>query len=825
MAGTVVVTAPPGAGKTTRVPLALLDAPWRNGGRIVVLEPRRVAARAAAARMAEQLGESVGERVGLSTREDRRVSDRTIVEVVTEGTLVRRLQRDPELPGVAAVLLDEFHERSLDADLALALCLEARDVLRPDLRIGVLSATIDAPAVADLVGPGTPVVASLGRAFPVTVEHVAASPLSAARPHEVGQVVADAVRDVLTAHEGDVLVFLPGVAEIDRTAGGLGGLGVEVVRLHGGLPAREQDRALRPGNGRRVVLSTDLAESSVTVPGVRIVVDAGLAREPRLDARTGMTRLVTVPASRASADQRAGRAGRVAPGHAVRLWPAASHAGRPAWPVPESAQGDLAGFLLTVAAFGTTVDELRLLDAPPAPSLAEARTTLRALGALDEADRITDHGRVLASLPLHPRLGHLVASAAAWGVTRLGVDVAALLAERDVVGRNRSRPDADLVTRLRVLRGTDRRQDVREGALAAVRREAKRLQRVASRLPVVAGNDVDVSGLDEEDLVGALVAHAWPDRVGRLRSNAAADRGRFLLAGGRGAVLDAGDPLAAEEWIAVADVDAGRVDARVHRAAAIPPEVVARVLGSLVTREERVRWDEDRGDVEAVDEERLGAIVLVTRPLDLRGRDVRPALVEGLRLRGLDLLPWSERGQSLRERLTFLHGALGEPWPDTGDDALLEHLDDWLLPFVPNGARRLADLRKVDTTTALLTMVPHDRVRRIDDLAPTHLTVPSGSRIRLDWETGEPVLAVKLQELFGLEDTPRVADGRVPVLVHLLSPAQRPLAVTRDLAGFWDGAYQQVRSEMRGRYPKHAWPEDPRSVEAHRGTKNKQRRG
>ncbi len=821
--GAVVVTAPPGAGKTTRVPLALLDVPWRGTGRIVLLEPRRVAARAAAGRMARSLGESVGARVGLTTRDDRRVSRDTVVEVVTEGVLVRRLQRDPELPGVAAVLLDEFHERSLDADLALALCLELREVLRPDLRLAVLSATIDAGAVAGLVGPGTPVVASEGRAHPVTVQHVEAGPLSSLRPGDLAQVVAPAVRDALADRDGDLLVFLPGVAEIGRTAAALAGIDAAVVPLHGGLPGREQDRALQDGPDRRVVLATDLAESSVTVPGVRVVVDAGLAREPRLDARSGMTRLVTVPASRASADQRAGRAGRVAAGHAVRLWAEASHGARPAWPVPEVAQGDLAGFVLTAAAWGTPVEDLRLLDPPPVPALQEARSTLHGLGALDDEGRITEHGRLLADLPLHPRLAHLLAVAASWDAAELGARVAALLAERDVLGRDRDRPDADVVTRLHVLNGQRKGRRVRDGALTRVRKEARRLERLAARLDLP--GDPAAAGLDHEDLVGAMIARAWPDRVGRRRSTDPDDRGRFLLSGGRGARLPEGDPLAGEEWIAVADVDAGRVDARVHRAAAIPGDVLERVLGDLVQTSRRVRWDEDKGDVEAVEEERLGAIVLVRRPLQVSAEDVRPGLLDGVRSRGLDVLAWSERGRSLRSRLAFLHGAMGDPWPDTGDEALLDHLEDWLLPFVPSGARRLGDLRRVDTTTALLAMVPPDRVARIDELAPTHLDVPSGSRVRLDYDTGEPVLAVKVQEMFGLDDTPRVADGRVPVVVHLLSPAGRPVQVTRDLAGFWDGVWSQVRAEMRGRYPKHAWPEDPRSVAAHRGTKRNQRRG
>lgn len=767
--------------------------------------------------MAAELGEGLGGRIGLTTRDERRVSRDTIVEVVTEGVLVRRLLLQGDLPGVSAVLFDEFHERSLDADLGLALVLELREVLRPELRVGVLSATIDAAAVAALVGPGTPVVASEGRAFPVEVTHVDLPPLSSMRPRELAGHVAPAVADAAADTEGDVLVFLPGVAGIRETRAALS-VKAEVVELHGGLPPREQDRALRPGTGPRIVLATDLAESSVTVPSVRTVVDAGLAREPRLDPRLGMTRLVTVPASRASADQRAGRAGRVAAGRAVRLWGAASHGARPAWPVPELAQGDLAGMRLALAAWGTMPADARLLDPIPGPALAEAESSLRELDALDDDGRITEHGRVLSGLPMHPRLAQLLTLAAAAGKGPLGAELAALLSERDVLGRDPTRPDADLWGRVLVLRGDRRGRRVRDRTLDRVRRDAKRFSRLAADLP---GGDA-TSGVDEEAGAGILLARTWPDRIGRARPGR---RGQFQLAGGRGAVVDERDPLAGEGWIVAVDVDAGRVDARVHRAIALDADSFDGPLADLVTVERRARWDDEAGDVEAVEVAAIGQLERWSRPLSTDEVDLREALLDAVRQRGLRLLDWSRDAEQLRARLGLLHRTLSEPWPSTDDKDLLGALEAWLWPRLAPGARRLSDLRRVDLVAALGLLVPPTEHHRLDDLVPTRMGVPSGSRIRLDYTPEGPVLAVKVQEVLGWKASPTVVDGKVPVTLHLLSPAGRPLQVTADLAGFWDGAWSQVRAEMRGRYPKHAWPEDPREVPAHRGTKNRQRRG
>jgi len=823
-AGQVVVTAEPGAGKTTRIPLALVDAPWRDGGRIVVLEPRRVAARAAATFMARSLGEQVGATVGLTTREDRRVTRDTVVEVVTEGVLVRRLQRDGDLQGVACVLLDEFHERSLDADLALALSLEVRDVLRPDLRIGVLSATMDVEAVSALLGRA-PIVASVGRAYPVEVSHRDVAPLSSARRFELARVVATAVREALAEHHGDVLVFLPGVGELHAVQRELAGVDADVLLLHGRLPAADQDRVLQAGNRRRVVLATDLAESSVTVPGVCVVVDAGLSREPQLDPRLGMTRLVTTTASRASADQRAGRAGRLAAGHAIRLWPRRTHGARRAWPTPEVQQAELSQFVLTALAWGTAPGDLRLLTRPPQPAVAAALALLVDLGAVDNDQRggpgarITDHGRRLAALPLHPRLGHLLVEGARLGLADVAADVAALLGERDLVATSRDRPDADLGSRLAVLRGDwPPPQGSRRAVLQRVRADARRLRGLVGTGAAIPS---DVAGIDSDLVAGALLALAWPDRVARRREGR---RGAYLLANGRGALVDERDPLATQEWLAVADVDAGAVNARVHLAAAVDLATLRAVLSPRFSRVRRVEWDAETDDVVAADEERLGAVVVASAPVARTQVDAADALLAAVRAKGLEVLRWSEAARSLRARLGFLHRCLGDPWPDTSDAMLLDTMQDWLRPFLVGAITRVGHLQRVSVVDALRTTVSPANLRRLDVLAPTHVQVPSGSRVRLDYSADDgPVLAVKLQELFGMSVSPTVADGTVWVVVHLLSPAGRPLQVTRDLAGFWDGSYAQVRAQMRGRYPKHAWPENPREVAAHRGTKRNAR--
>ncbi len=802
--GRLVLEAPPGAGKTTRVPLAWLAR--GRPGRLVLLEPRRLAARAAAVRLATQLGEQVGQRVGLTTRDERRTSRATRIEVVTEGVLLRRLQRDATLPGTAALLFDEFHERSLEADLALAFSLEVRSALREDLELMVASATLDGDRVAALLG-GAPVVRAEGRRYPVEVLH-----RERPAPRALEPAVAGAVLDILDEVDGDVLVFLPGVRQIRRTAAELvdrvGG-GVEVVALHGRLSPSEQDAALTPApdGRRRVVLSTDLAESSVTIEGVRAVVDAGLSREPRFDPSTGLSGLVTRPASRASAEQRAGRAGRLAPGTCVRLWPAREHAARDPGARPAIVTDDLTAAALEVAAWGADVADLALLDAPPARAWASALDILAGLAAIDANGRVTARGRALVDLPLHPRLGTVLLAAAGAGQAHLGAEVAAVLADRDLVQPGPERPDADLATRIGVLRGGPPPAGVplRRGPLARARRERDRL------LGHLGARGEAPTGLEG---AGALVLAGWPEQLAQARPGR---RGGYLLAGGRGAELAPGDPLAAESYLAVAHLDRGAEVARIHLAAAVTEAQVRAVLAGRIATVREVAWRD--GDVVAEQREELGALVLARSPLHAPSSGERlDALLDGLHAHGLGLLDVREGDRQLQARVRLLAGELGADWPAVDDEALLADLQTSVAPFLLT-ARHRADLARQRLTPILEARLGHDRLRRLEQLAPTRLTVPSGSSRSLDYTAGpRPVLAVRLQELFGATTTPTVVDGRVAVLLHLLSPAGRPVQVTDDLAGFWQRGYPQVRAELRGRYPKHAWPEDPVSAAPLRGT-------
>ncbi len=834
--GTAVLEAPPGAGKTTRLPLALLarDQP----GRIVVLEPRRVAARAAAARLAQQLGTRVGEAVGVTTRDERRRSAATRIEVVTEGVLLRRLQRDPSLAGTATLVLDEFHERNLEADLALAFAWESRTALRDDLELVVASATLDGQRVAALLDDA-PVVRAEGRRFPVAVEHRDRPP-----PGSLEQAVADTVTGLLVEEEGDILVFLPGAREIRRTARLLEGVvagtppsslpgtgrpsvvgtggpaaAVEVLPLHGAMSPAEQDAALAPARPgvRKVVLSTDLAESSVTIDGVRVVIDAGLAREPRFDARSGLSGLVTVPASQAAAEQRAGRAGRTAPGRCVRLWPAREHAARDAHPRPAIATDDLTPAALEVAAWGAQIAELRLLDQPPPAVWAAALGTLEELGALDTAGRLTSTGRRLAALPVHPRLGRLLLTAAEAGAADLGAELAAVLGDRDLLRPSRDRPDADLATRLEVLRRgrAPGGSQVRRGTVQRARRERDRLRRAISQ--VTTGVDGQAAPATPPS-AGALVLSAWPQQLAAAR---ASRRGGYLLAGGRGAELDPRDPLAGEPWLAVAHLDRGAEVARIHLAAAVDEGSIRRVLADRLERCGEVGWRD--GDVVAEERVQVGAVVLDRRRIDhLDDAQRLAALLAGLSEEGIGLLDVRDADRQLQARVALLARALGAPFEPVGDDRLLAEASTLLAPFLLR-VRNREGLARQRLMPILEAAVGHRLVPEVERLAPTHLTVPSGSRRPVDYTAGEqPVLAVRLQELFGATTTPTVVDGRVPVLLHLLSPAARPVQVTDDLEGFWRRAYPEVRAELRGRYPKHAWPEDPLTAAPLRGA---QRRG
>ncbi|MFJ3796062.1 ATP-dependent helicase HrpB [Streptomyces sp. NPDC090088] len=799
--GTAVLVAPPGTGKTTLVPLVLAglvgEGPAR---RVVVAEPRRIAARAAARRMAWLLGEQVGRSVGYTVRGERVVGPRARVEVVTTGVLLQRLQRDQELSGVDVVVLDECHERHLDADTVAAFLWDVRETLRPELRLVAASATTDAQGWARLLG-GAPVVEADGVSYPVEV--VWAPPARPVRPPHGMRVdpallthVASLVRRALAERPGDVLCFLPGVGEIARVAGQLGGLGdVEVLQVHGRAPATVQDAVLAPGARRRVVLATAVAESSLTVPGVRVVVDSGLAREPRVDHARGLSALTTVRASRAAGRQRSGRAGREAPGAVYRCWSEAEDARLTAFPAPEIKVADLTAFALQAACWGDPgATGLALLDPPPGGAMAAAREVLTAIGAVDSAGRATERGLRLARLGVHPRLGRALLDTPGGGA-----EVVALLSEE----APREYGD-DLAAALRTVR---RGGDAYAGRWLA---EVRRLR--------TGGEGGSAPGVDDRT-VGRVAALAFPERVAK------ADGGSYLMASGTRAELREGSPLRGAPWLAVAVADrpVGKGHARVQLAAAVDEDMARSAAASLYTEGQEVHWAD--GDVVARRVERLGAIELAVRPLrDADPALVREALLDGLRREGLGLLRWTPDAAGLRQRLAFLRLRLGEPWPDVCDDALHARVDDWLEPELGR-ARRRADLGRIDAGEGLRRLLPWagGEAGRLDELAPERIVVPSGSRIRVDYGNPEqPVLAVKLQEMFGLQESPAVAG--VPVLVHLLSPAGRPAAVTADLASFWRDGYKGVRAELRGRYPKHPWPEDPAGAEPTRHTTARLRR-
>ncbi|MEU0963967.1 ATP-dependent helicase HrpB [Streptomyces sp. NPDC005917] len=799
--GTAVLVAPPGTGKTTLVPLALaglLDE--RPARRVVVAEPRRIAARAAARRMAWLLGEQVGRSVGYTVRGERVVGRHARVEVVTTGVLLQRVQRDQELSGVDVVILDECHERHLDADTVAAFLWDVRETLRPELRLVAASATTDAQGWARLLG-GAPVVEADGVSYPVEV--VWAPPARPVRPPHGMRVdpallthVASVVRRALAERPGDVLCFLPGVGEIARVAGQLGDLGdVAVLQVHGRAPASVQDAVLAPGDRRRVVLATAVAESSLTVPGVRTVVDSGLAREPRVDHARGLSALTTVRASRAAGRQRAGRAGREAPGAVYRCWSEAEDARRTAFPAPEIKVADLTAFALQTACWGDPeAAGLALLDPPPGGAMAAAREVLTAIGAVDSAGRATERGLRLARLGVHPRLGRALLDGPGGGA-----EVVALLSEEPP----REYGD-DLAGALRAAR---RGGDAYAGRWLA---EVRRLR---------ADHQGASAGTVDDRAVGAVAALAFPERVAK------ADGGSYLMASGTRAELGDGSPLRGAPWLAVAVADrpVGMGHARVRLAAVVDEGMARSAAASLYSQEQEVRWTD--GDVVARRVERLGAIELVVRPLrDADPALVRAALLDGLRQEGLGLLRWTPDAAVLRQRLAFLRLRLGEPWPDVCDDVLHARVDEWLEPELGR-ARRRADLGRIDAGEALRRLLPWaiGEAGRLDDLAPERIVVPSGSRIRIDYGNPEqPVLAVKLQEMFGAQESPAVAG--VPLLVHLLSPAGRPVAVTADLASFWREGYRGVRAELRGRYPKHPWPEDPAAAEPTRHTNARLRR-
>ena len=795
----VVLVAPPGAGKTTRVPPALMDAGFLGGRRIVMLAPRRVAARAAARHMAALLGEAPGGRVGYQVRFESRRSAATRIEVVTEGILTRRMLADAALDEVGLLIFDEFHERSLEADLGLALALDIQDTIRPDLRILVMSATLEAEGLSRLLGDA-PIVRAQGRRYPVETIHAGRS-----LRQTVAEVVARHVEAVLSRHPGSVLAFLPGEAEIRRAGERLaaGGLprDVTVLPFHGSLGGDQQDEAIAPSaSGRRkVVLATTLAETSLTIDGIGIVVDSGFKRVPQFDPATGMSRLRTVRVSLAAAEQRRGRAGRLGPGVCYRLWPEEEERALPLHDTPEILQADLAPLALSLALWGAAEDsELRFLDAPPAGALAQGRELLRSLGALDKDGRITEHGRAMAALPLHPRLAHMVLKGKERGSGATAAAIAALLSERDLVD---GRDDADLSTRLARLASGRGPGSRRAGAAAA------QIRRIAG-----IGNEATTG-----DEGGALLALAYPDRVAQARDKA----GRFRMANGGGAVLDAADRLSQSPFLAIATTDGDPTQARIRLAAPIDRETIRQLFADRIDEAEQLHWDKRSGSVVAVVRERLGGLVLSERPIARPDPDrVGDAMLDGVRQLGLEALAWSEGARALIRRVETLRGvAPQEDLPDLGADHLRATLDGWLKPHL-HGMTRREDLHGVDTERALAALLSHRQRQRLEALMPLRFVTPAGSSIAIDYESEDgPALQVKLQEMFGVRQVPAIAEGRLKLKIVLVSPAGRPLAVTRDLESFWANAYPQVRSEMRGRYPKHAWPDDPLTAPPTRGRK------
>ncbi|GBL53743.1 putative ATP-dependent helicase [Pseudomonas citronellolis] len=802
-----VLEAPPGAGKTTRVPLALLDEPWLAGQGILMLEPRRLAARAAAERLAAELGEKVGETVGYRIRLDSKVGPKTRIEVVTEGILTRRLQDDPALEGVGLVIFDEFHERSLDADLALALTLNGRELLRDmPLKVLVMSATLEGERLSALLDEA-PVVRSEGRMFPVELRW--------GRPWQVGEFVeprvVQTVLQALADEPGSLLVFLPGQAEIRRVAEQLGEAlagrdEVLLCPLHGELELSAQRAAIEPAppGKRKVVLATNIAETSLTIDGVRVVVDAGLARVPRFDPGSGMTRLETQRISRASATQRAGRAGRLEPGVCYRLWSEAQHEQLPAYGTAEILQADLAGLALQLGRWGVAPEELAWLDVPPVAAYAQARELLARLGALNDSGALNAHGQAMAELPAHPRIAHLLLRGQALGLGSLACDVAALLGERDILRG----AGADLHERTALLAGESAGNRASRGAVQRAKQLARQFRGYLRGKPSEA-----VADPDHPRWLGALLAFAYPDRVARQRREGG---GEYRLANGRAAQFGEPDALMKEPWLVVADLGSrqGQREERIYLAAALDAALFDSVLAEQVRVHDELDWDEREGVLRAERQRKVGELVLSSEALPGLDAEARSRALLGLvRRKGLELLPWTPELRQWQARVNLLRrldleGRGESEWPDVGDAALLASLEDWLLPYLGK-VSRLAHFANLELPGILHGLLPWPLPQRLDELAPRTLQVPSGSSIRLDYSEFPPVLAVRLQELFGLADTPRIAGGRLAVKLHLLSPAQRPVQVTQDLANFWRSTYAEVKKDLKGRYPKHYWPDDP----------------
>lgn len=792
----VVLSAPTGAGKTTRVPISLLTSEWMAEKKLIMLEPRRLAARRAAEYMAAQLSESVGQTVGYRIRGEAVVSKNTRIEVVTEGILTRFLQHESDLPNVALIIFDEFHERSIHADLGLALALDVQEHLRNDLRILVMSATLDGIAVAKLIGDAQ-IIESAGFLYPITTNYA-----RFISDKTIETRIVDTVMRALTEHEGDVLAFLPGQREIRRVENSLWEKhlpkDVIVYSLYGDASYQQQSAALSPApvGIRKIILSTSVAETSLTIDGVCIVIDSGLARTSRFDVRRGMSGLVTVPVSKAVADQRRGRAGRQQPGICYRLWTETEHAQLPDYPQPEIKTADLAPLILNLAQWGTPNGEhLKFLDPPPLPHLLQAQTLLKNLGALDSAGKLTKHGRVMAELPLHPRLSHMIIRGKELGLGSPACDIAALLDERDIFAGKKD-ADIDLESRLHVIWG---KQKGDTGIQERILAQSKRLHKIA-----------DIHPLKEkkEHFAGILLALAYPERVARRRDT---KRNAYQMASGTTGVLPKGNLLAREEFLAIGEVDGIGAEVRIYLATPLDKKDLQRVFADVIIEEEEIRWSSSDEAVIARNISRLGAIVISEQNIELRGEKVNTAMVEGIRQMGLDCLPWGKETQALRQRIQWLrkYSSTPEGFPDFSDAALLDSLENWLSPFLDNVWKK-EHLVRLPLLTILKSQITYSLNQQIDSLAPSYFKLPSGSRVAIDYGSGnQPVLVVKLQELFGQKETPYIANGKVKILLHLLSPASRPLAVTQDLYSFWETVYPEIRKRMLARYPKHFWPEDP----------------
>lgn len=809
--GSAVLAAAPGSGKTTIVPLALLSEPWMRNKKILILEPRRLAARAAASRMAFLVGERVGATIGYQVRFDRKISKSTRIEVLTEGILTRRIQNDTDLSDVGLVIFDEFHERSVHADLALALCLDLCE-LKEDLRLLVMSATLETAPIARLLGD-VPVITGKGQSYEVELEHSEREPKG-----RISEITASGVQRVIATHQGDVLVFLPGTGEIKdvfrRLSNEKAFEDIQLCPLYGELSKKEQDRAILPdpAGQRRVILATSIAETSLTIEGIHCVVDSGWAKRPQFDPGSGLSRLATVRVSRAAARQRAGRAGRLGPGYCLRLWTIREHHSLPSFHPPEITAIDLAPLVLELALWGISdPEELLWLDPPRSTPYKKARELLFSLQAINRSGRITDTGRRIAALPIHPRLGHMLVMADKTGQTALACDIAALLSERDILRRDGPAITADMHLRLRLL-------DIwrREGG-GSVRREGgnpalcKRIDMAARQWLALFGGK---NGSPDPDAMGNLLVYAYPDRIARRRTK---QQEKYLLATGRGAVLPPADPLACSEYIVAPQMDAGQREGRVFLAESLDLAELLQQHAGLFRESELVVWDDTLAMVVAVKRISLGAIVVEEKKMSNPDPEqINRALQTGVRKMGIDCLPWDRESRQLQARVNCLRCQQPEAgWPDLSDERLLEDLS-WLAPYL-QGFSRAEHLKKVKLKNVFTTLLGWEKLKKLDRDAPVSLIVPSGSRIRIQYQMGEvPLLAVRVQEIFGLKETPAICGGRVVLLLHLLSPAQRPIQVTSDLEGFWQRGYPEVKKELKGRYPKHYWPDDPLTAVATR---------